>query len=173
MMPSVKKYFLKSVLNLFLHNFLECPHIVSYSKSCRSSFQNYCSPSCKPQSSQHEPFFLPTTINVTLRQILQSGNHTCKPVLNPFQRNNETHLFLTNKPTKRSRRCHTCERIASWTVTGYQPVLGLTDFPTSSVFGLDVRFSTCSDWNYISNPRREDTIYSILLPSFISQLMKY
>ena len=126
-------------------------HWYHIQKTYRSSFQNYCSPSCKPQSSQHEPFFPPTTINITLRQVLQSGNHTCKPVLNPFQRNNETHLFLTNKPTKRSRRCHTCECIASWTVTGYQPVLGLTDFPTSSVFGLDVRFCTCSDWNYISN----------------------
>jgi len=35
MMRSVKKYFLKSVLNLFLRNFMECPRVlplVSYSK---------------------------------------------------------------------------------------------------------------------------------------------
>jgi len=46
---------------------------------------------------------------------------------------------------KQCRRRHTCKRIASWTVTGYQPALGLTDFPMSSVFGLDVRFPMCSD----------------------------
>ena len=36
MMRYVKKYFLKSVLNLFLRNFLECPRVlplVSYSKN--------------------------------------------------------------------------------------------------------------------------------------------
>ena len=61
MMRSVKKYFLKSVLNLFLRNFLECPRVlplVSYSKTYRSSFQNYRSPSCKPQSSQHLYLYL-------------------------------------------------------------------------------------------------------------------
>jgi len=34
---------------------------------------------------------------------------------------------------------------------------GLTDFPTSSVFGLDVAFPTCSDWTYMSGSRRVDT----------------
>ena len=58
-------------------------------------------------------------------------------------------IVSTNKPTKRSRRRQSCERIASWTITGYQPALGLTDFPTSSVFCLHVRFLTWSDWNYM------------------------
>jgi len=34
------------------------------------------------------------------------------------------------------------ERTALWTVTGRQPVRGLTDFPTSSVLCLHVWFTT-------------------------------
>jgi len=36
---------------------------------------------------------------------------------------------------------------------------GLTDFPTSSVFCLDVGFPMCSDWNYMSSSRHVDTTY--------------
>jgi len=39
-------------------------------------------------------------------------------------------------------------RIASWTITCYQSALGLADFLTSNVFGLDVGFPMRSDWNY-------------------------
>jgi len=34
--------------------------------------------------------------------------------------------FRGTSPQKRSWRCHTCECIASWTVTSYQSALGLT-----------------------------------------------
>jgi len=54
-----------------------------------------------------------------------------------------------NKPTKRCRRRRTCERTALWTITGYQPTLGLTEFPTFSVFGLNVGLLACS-WPWLT-----------------------
>ena len=43
-------------------------------------------------------------------------------------------------------------------ITGHHPMrYRVTDFPTSSVFCLDVGFPTCSDWNYMSGSRRVDT----------------
>jgi len=75
-----------------------------------------------------------------------------------------------NKPTKRSQRHHTCERIASWTVTGYQPALGLTDFPMSVVFGLDIGFPTGTDWNYMSGSRHVDSI--LFLSEFLTDFFR-
>jgi len=43
-----------------------------------------------------------------------------------------------------------CKQTASVTITGHQPALGLTDFPTSCVFCLRVRFlsgSQCVVWS--------------------------
>jgi len=51
-------------------------------------------------------------------------------------------------------------------MTGYQPALGLTDFPTSSAFCLHVGFLTGSDWNYMSGSRRVDTTYAETAFSF-------
>jgi len=62
---------------------------------------------------------------------------TLLTLLNPTNPNSTSKITkLTSfRWTKRSWRCCTCERISSWTITGYQPVLGLTDFLMSSVFG--------------------------------------
>jgi len=62
---------------------------------------------------------------------------TLLTLLNPTNPNSTSKITkLTSfRWTKRSWRCCTCECISSRTITGYQPVLGLTDFLMSSVFG--------------------------------------
>ena len=83
---SVKKYLIKSVLNLFLRNFLKCPRVlplplVSYSKKLSKWIPEYHSSFCKLQSSPHEPFFLPRSIDVTVSIAVHKA---CSSIQEPY-----------------------------------------------------------------------------------------
>ena len=64
----------------------------------------------------------------------------------------------TTKPTSFRRESHktipTTPYLQNHCIMDYyyQPALGLTDFPTYSVFCFHVRFPTWSEWNYILVP---------------------
>jgi len=98
MIRSAKKCFLRSVLNLCLHNFLECGpcvlSLVAYriQRNGQSWFQKYYSQFYKFQSNLHG-VYLPSSINVILSApackadslIREPCMTACELVLEPFQ----------------------------------------------------------------------------------------
>jgi len=83
MIRSAKKCFLKSVLNIFLCNFLECGpcvlSLVAYriQRNGQSWFQKYHSQFYKLQSSLHG-VFLPSSINVILSAAARKANSSIR-----------------------------------------------------------------------------------------------